>query len=90
MTDERSEERGITSDADYPLYANRNDTLTAASGRPLRDLSLQKTLTEDISSEDYSISAETLRAQARNRPRRRLPATGAEPGTGFRADRRPQ
>ena len=64
MTDERSEERGITSDADYPLYANRNDTLTAASGRPLRDLSLQKTLTEDISSEDYSISAETLRAQA--------------------------
>ena len=48
----------------YPLYSNRSDTLTAASGRPLRDLSLQKTLTEDISSEDYSISAETLRAQA--------------------------
>ena len=67
MTDERSEERGNTShssDGDYPLYANRDDTLAAASGRPLRDLSLQKTLSEDISSEDYSISAETLRAQA--------------------------
>ena len=67
MTDETKEERENTSrssPADYPLYANRSDTLTAASGRPLRDLSLQKTLTEDISSEDYSISAETLRAQA--------------------------
>ena len=67
MTDERSEERGNTSQSsngDYPLYANGDDTLAAASGRPLRDLSLQKTLSEDISSEDYSISAETLRAQA--------------------------
>ena len=67
MTDEKSEERGNTlqsSNGDYPLYANRNDTLAAASGRPLRDLSLQKTLSEDIASEDYSISAETLRAQA--------------------------
>ncbi len=67
MTDERKEEREDASHAsngDYPLYTNRSDTLAAASGRPLRDLSLQKTLTEDISSEDYSISAETLRAQA--------------------------
>ena len=70
----RSEERENTSDSslrtphssngDYPLYANRRDSLTAASGRPLRDLSLQATLTEEITSEDYSISAETLRAQA--------------------------
>lgn len=56
MKDERN--------ADYPLYGSRSDSLRAASGRPLRDLSLQKTLTEDIASEDYSISAETLRAQA--------------------------
>ena len=93
MTHETKEEREATSHAsngDYPLYANRSDTLTAASGRPLRDLSLQKTLTEDISSEDYSISAETLRAQAEIARDARLPATGAEPGTGFRIDRRPQ
>ena len=67
MTDDKMEKRedlSQSSNGDYPLYANRDDTLTAASGRPLRDLSLQKTLTEDISSEDYSISAETLRAQA--------------------------
>ena len=67
MTDERGDERGNTfhsDDGDYPLYGSRSDTLSAASGRPLRDLSLQKTLTEDIASEDYSISAETLRAQA--------------------------
>ena len=71
MTDERGEERGEergntfhSDDGDYPLYGSRRDTLRAASGRPLRDLSLQKTLTEDIASEDYSISAETLRAQA--------------------------
>lgn len=51
-------------DGGYPLYANRGDSLSAASGRALRDLSLRKSLTEDISSEDYSISAETLRAQA--------------------------
>ena len=51
-------------DGDYPLYDSRGDSLTAASGRPLRDLSLQTTLTEGISSQDFSISAETLRAQA--------------------------
>ena len=77
----KSEEREATSHSsllsphsspgDYPLYANRSDTLTAASGRPLRDLSLQKTLTEDISSEDYSISAETCA------PRPKSPATPA-------------
>ncbi len=49
---------------DYPLYANRIDSLRAASGRALHDLSLQATLTEEISSADYSISPQTLRAQA--------------------------
>ena len=61
---EESENASHSSNGDYPLYANRSDSLVAASGRPLRDLSLQKTLTEEISSEDYSISAETLRVQA--------------------------
>ena len=67
MTNKRSEKienSSQSSNGAYPLYGNRGDTLSAASGRPLRDLSLQNTLTEDITSEDYSISTETLRAQA--------------------------
>lgn len=50
--------------SNYPLYQNAPDELHAASGRPLADLSLDAVLTQEIGSEDYSISPETLRAQA--------------------------
>jgi len=54
----------MTQNQGYPLYVHRADSLHAASGRALHDLSLEAAVTQDISPEEYSISAETLRAQA--------------------------
>jgi len=46
----------------YPLMDNDADNLRAASGRPLNEVRLDA---DDLSLDDISIDADTLRAQAR-------------------------
>lgn len=46
----------------YPLMDHEPDSLQAASGRPVRDITLDTT--DDLSETDFQISPETLRKQA--------------------------
>lgn len=48
----------------YPLMENAADSLQAASGRPLSEITLEAAAHGDLSIADLRISAETLRAQA--------------------------
>jgi propanediol dehydratase small subunit len=48
----------------YPLMENAADSLQAASGRPLSEITLEAAAKDDLSIADLRISAETLRAQA--------------------------
>jgi propanediol dehydratase small subunit len=49
---------------DYPLMDNAADTLRAASGRPLADVTLEAAAVGDLTVADLQIEAATLRAQA--------------------------
>jgi propanediol dehydratase small subunit len=51
-------------DPKYPLMENAADTLQAASGRLLSEITLEAAANGDLSITDLRISAETLRAQA--------------------------
>jgi propanediol dehydratase small subunit len=48
----------------YPLGDSRSDSLQAASGRRLDDVTLEALAAGQLSSDDLQIKAETLRAQA--------------------------
>lgn len=48
----------------YPLAESAADTLSAANGRPLREVTLEAAAQGTLSADDISISADTLRAQA--------------------------
>lgn len=48
----------------YPLAESAADTLSAANGRPLREVTLDAAAQGTLSADDISISADTLRAQA--------------------------
>ena len=48
----------------YPLYENSPETIRAASGRPLAEITEQSARAGELSMADLQISAETLRAQA--------------------------
>jgi propanediol dehydratase small subunit len=48
----------------YPLGENAADTLEAASGRKLRDITLDAAAAGELTSADLQIKAETVRAQA--------------------------
>ena len=48
----------------YPLSEHAGDTLIAASGRALGDITLDAAVTGELSPADLQIHAETLRAQA--------------------------
>jgi len=57
----------MTADANhakYPLMENAADSLQAASGRPLSEITLEAAAKGDLSIADLRISPETLRAQA--------------------------
>jgi len=48
----------------YPLYTNHADTLVAASGRSLADVTVESATLGDISLDDMQITLQSLRAQA--------------------------
>ncbi|MEY3989030.1 MAG: Propanediol utilization diol dehydratase, small subunit [Chloroflexota bacterium] len=48
----------------YPLYTNHADTLVAASGRPLAEVTVDAATLGDISLDDMQITQQSLRAQA--------------------------
>src|SRR5262245_15199281 len=48
----------------YPFRENAADSLRAASGRPLAEVTVEAARAGDLSMADFQISAETLRAQA--------------------------
>jgi propanediol dehydratase small subunit len=48
----------------YPLYTNHADTLVAASGRPLAEVTVDAATLGDISLDDMQITQHSLRAQA--------------------------
>lgn len=49
----------------FPLGAHHRDEVTALSGRPLRDLTLDRVRDGDVHPEDVSANAETIELQAR-------------------------
>ncbi|MEN9938453.1 MAG: hypothetical protein RLZZ387_5032 [Chloroflexota bacterium] len=51
-------------EAHYPLMDHAADTLRAASGRPLGEVTLDAAAGGDLAITDVQVSAETLRAQA--------------------------
>ncbi|GAB4445794.1 MAG: diol dehydratase small subunit [Anaerolineae bacterium] len=48
----------------YPLIAHAADSLSAANGKPLAEITLDEAAVGRLSAADLQISAETLRAQA--------------------------
>ena len=48
----------------YPLYTNHADSLVAASGRPLAEVTVDAATLGDISLDDMQITQQSLRAQA--------------------------
>ena len=48
----------------YPLYDNEGDTLQAANGRPLRDVTIEAALDGSLSIEDLQVHRSALLAQA--------------------------
>lgn len=48
----------------YPLYTHHADSLVAASGRPLSDVTVDAAILGDISLDDMQITQQSLRAQA--------------------------
>lgn len=55
----------MSEDLLYPLGEKHADRLRARSGRPLADLTLENVRAGTLDSEDFAISAATLRHQAR-------------------------
>jgi len=54
----------ITKPLQYPLRENAAETLKAASGRRLADVTVESAQAGDLSMADLQVSADTLRAQA--------------------------
>jgi propanediol dehydratase small subunit len=48
----------------YPLYTNHTDTLVAASGRALNEVTVEAATLGEISLDDMQITQQALRAQA--------------------------
>lgn len=48
----------------YPLITHAADSLSAANGKPLAEITLEEAAAGHLSAADLQISAETLRAQA--------------------------
>lgn len=54
----------LTADKDYPLAVRRPELVKTPSGRPLKDITMDRVLGGEIKAEEFRITPETLKMQA--------------------------